>query len=284
MSEESITEKEENVHTILDDLKAEMAALGIEFNDILTGKRSNKRVNRGARMKQLQMKEVKDEALGYFNVENESDEEFEKSQNSLSKDSFDSDFFDVISDEIGPSEKKPLKRIKFVKNDGSNKNVTIRKDENQEIFIEIRKLIELHQERGTTAKDTSSSIKKLKEQDIFYDDSQDLLKRKRKPNLLVSRFKPTRERIIKTKETSERTFEQKRSYKVEEKTQEDLLFQSIYTEMFNIKSLEEMQKLEELNKKENYTSGIKKFVDYVRSNISKGIWLTRSKRKLHSLL
>lgn len=48
-------------------------------------------------------------------------------------------------------------------------------------------------------------------------------------------------------------------------TQKDLLFEAIFTEMYNQKSLEELQRLEELNKKDISTSNKKSFVDYVRS-------------------
>jgi hypothetical protein len=57
-----------------------------------------------------------------------------------------------------------------------------------------------------------------------------------------------------------------KSYTAEKPTQQDLLFEAIFTEIYNKKSLEELQKLEDLNKKDFTTSSKKQFTDYIRTS------------------
>lgn len=51
-------------------------------------------------------------------------------------------------------------------------------------------------------------------------------------------------------------------------SQKEILFEAIFTEYHNIKSLEEMQRLEDLNKKEMNRTTKKQLTDYVRTKIS----------------
>jgi len=48
-------------------------------------------------------------------------------------------------------------------------------------------------------------------------------------------------------------------------TQKDLLFEAIFTEIYNIRELENIERLEELNKQDNSNSNKKQFVDYIKT-------------------
>lgn len=67
----------------------------------------------------------------------------------------------------------------------------------------------------------------------------------------------------------------------EKLSQKDLLIEAIFTEYYNIQSLQEMQRLEDLNKKEMPTQGRRQFTEYVRilKRIPKAA-MTKDKLKL----
>jgi len=47
-------------------------------------------------------------------------------------------------------------------------------------------------------------------------------------------------------------------------SQKDLLFEAIFTEIYNMKSLENIQKLEELNKRDSNNLNKKQFSDFIK--------------------
>lgn len=70
--------------------------------------------------------------------------------------------------------------------------------------------------------------------------------------------------LIKKYKKQEKTSGEKFSWIQEKPSQRDLLFEAIFTEYHNIKSLEAMQRLEDMNKRDYTTTNKRQFADFVK--------------------
>jgi hypothetical protein len=254
-------------------------------------------------MKVLEGKELEEENDLYnmYFAEKSSDEDFNLEEESGAEDSFDSDFerANGQQEEEEPEEEEVdegelLKKIKSGKRRKADEGVNIDLDEmdiDKIDQIELQKdmgiQIVMENEEETFKPKIKEKKKSNRKSKAFIDDDEDsYLRRKRKfvkPQVrkykkqkvsdgdinkgdIQSDFENKGSEADKLKLEKLKSKDQtvKYSYLQDKPSQKDLLFEAIFTEIYNKKSLEEMQRLEDLNKRELTSSSKKQFNEYVR--------------------
>jgi vacuolar protein sorting-associated protein 72 len=79
-----------------------------------------------------------------------------------------------------------------------------------------------------------------------------------------NKIKIKKEKTVTKKEKIEKETPVKYNFVQDKPSQKEILFEAIFTELLNQKSLEEMQRLEDMNKREMNTTNKKKLTEYVR--------------------
>jgi hypothetical protein len=277
------------------------------------------RTTRGLRMKVLEGKELEAENDLYntYFCEKSSDDDFNVEEESGGEDSFDSDFAKEDNAEEGEEQDeeeqdeqddseilrkiKSGKRRKAEENNIDIDNLDIEKIDQIELQRDMG--IEIVQEacEEVIEKPKKKGKKPKRRGKAFIDDEDSYLQRKRifpKPiskkhkkqkveidNITININKDNvleEEKIKKDKAKAKDSQTVKFSYLQDKPSQKDLLFEAIFTEIYNKKSLEEMQRLEDLNKRELISSSKRQFNEYIRSfKTEKDIDAIEEKNKLN---
>jgi vacuolar protein sorting-associated protein 72 len=145
--------------------------------------------------------------------------------------------------------KKILKKPKVF----SNPNVVF--DKNDPDTLIIRKVVFEAEENYTSQEEKEEDI--MEYNDEFYRDQENInIQNEEENKKIIKKFKKP--------EKQEGTVAVKYNFMHEKLSQKDLLIEAIFTEYYNIQSLQEMQRLDDLNKKEMPTQGRREFTEYVR--------------------
>ena len=153
----------------------------------------------------------------------------------------------------GKSYSSTYKKQKIVK----NKNVTFKN--NNEIMI-INKSIFNENNNNDSDEDNNYKIQDNEEDIMRYNDEgyscrQNIEEDNKNTKNLIKKFK---------KQEKPESAPIKYTFMQEKLSQKELLLEAIFTEYYNIQSLQEMQRLDDLNKKEMSTPGKKQFTEFVR--------------------
>jgi len=145
--------------------------------------------------------------------------------------------------------KKSLKKAKLF----SNPNVVFDKSDPDTIII--KKVIFEDEESYISQEEKDEDG--MEYNDEFYRDQENInIQNEEENKKIIKKFKKP--------EKQEGTVAVKYNFMQEKLSQKDLLIEAIFTEYYNIQSLQEMQRLEDLNKKEIPTQGRREFTEYVR--------------------
>ena len=239
-------------------------------------------------MKVLQGKELEeeDEIYNLLFGEKSSDEDFNIS-NPNEEDSFDSDF-DNNDDASGENQEQKTEEVDADKiaeeetkkeagifEDFEESNIKSKKKEKapkrRKAFIDEDDDDYLKRKRKSYKTNNIKKAKKIKSDDIDNDIEVDIDQSSENDELMQYNDVDYKKKIILEEENTKKEkakLKEKEtvrySYMQDKPSQRDLLFEAIFTEIYNKKSLEEMQRLEDLNKRESASSNKKQFNEYVR--------------------
>jgi hypothetical protein len=164
-------------------------------------------------------------------------------------------------DEEYISKKKNKKKPKVVRRI-TNKNFIDHDDSYDEMLNKKRKRVKLHIKQNENKPKYNKFVTINNDHSIIiikkdYQQNKELDKSNTAPSKKVS-FKDVskKEKINESNKVS--------NFIREKPSQKDLLYEAIFTEIYNIKSLEDMQRLEELNKRDTSSTNKKQLVEFVK--------------------
>ena len=187
-----------------------------------------------------------------------------KLRNTTTNDNISNEKLDTNTDIIGHKrtryENNLIDLFKKSKKEKPNKNVTIVGNRENPRYIYIsKKIFDENDEEKEIRKEEKKKKKKEREKDKDKEDE----KENERLNFNLEQEMDTKNIIMKYKQQEK----EKKQFGIQNKviSQEQRLFESIFTELTNKQSLKTMQKLEDLNKRENYLYTSKKaFKDFVK--------------------
>ena len=169
---------------------------------------------------------------------------------------------DIIGYKRTRHENNLIDFFKKQKKEKPNKNVTIVGNRENPKYIYIsKKIYDENDEEKEIRKEEKKKKKKEREKEREKEDEKE--KEKERINFDLEQEMDTKNIIMKYKQQEK----EKKQFGIQNKiiSQEQRLFESIFTELTNKQSLKTMQKLEDLNKRDNYLYTSKKaFKDFVK--------------------
>ena len=169
---------------------------------------------------------------------------------------------DIIGHKRTRHDNNLIDLFKKQKKEKPNKNVTIVGNRENPKYIYIsKKIFDENDEEKEIRKEEKKKKKREREKEKEKEEEKE--KEKERINFDLEEEMDTKNIIMKYKQQEK----EKKQFGIQDKviSQEQRLFESIFTELTNKQSLKTMQKLEDLNKRENYFYSSKKaFKDYVK--------------------
>ena len=188
---------------------------------------------------------------GGFRVIDDENEE-EKSKMNEKEEEDDEDYFSKKKQKKRPKIKRRITNKNFIDNDDK---------EDDDLLNKKRQRVKFHR------KDNEKSRNLKNNKHIIISNDYSLItvnKGYLKKNIIVSNVNKKVTFKEETKKEKNTDFIKVSNLIREKPSQKDLLYEAIFTEIYNIKSLEDMQRLEELNKRDTTNNNKKHFSEFVK--------------------
>jgi vacuolar protein sorting-associated protein 72 len=193
---------------------------------------------------------------------------------------FDDSFSESISESEEFRKKKKIKKVKKEKNLSKKEYIEVSDDESlnkkrkrikgkKPIRHKFNKQVNFENKNVALTENYCTIIinKSILDREKFNDqDEEEMLNNDEKFSIAQNIEEENRKtkNIIKKFQTQSTSSAPKYTYMQEKLSQKELLLEAIFTEYYNIQSLQEMQRLEDLNKKEMSAPGKKQFAEFVK--------------------